>query len=182
MLEGLWSGNCVMRMKMGAYSEEKKNPFPLTGARGLSLSQLCMWGWAVLENPARGLGGLVWTSWPAPLLCLSFQYSVQGGEYVCLCWTSAWNRTASISCAEAVGKSSSPTLTTHAGLVICSVVVYLLDTKSHALLFLLSSWSSKNVLQISLLYQQLLNEPLWTYHVVLFYFVNAVDMFVLVLF
>lgn len=182
MLEGLWSGNCVMRMKMGAYSEEKKNPFPLTGARGLSLSQLCMWGWAVLENPARGLGGLPGP--PDQRLCfVSVSIILFRVESTCVCAELlAWNRTASISCAEAVGKSSSPTLTTHAGLVICSVVVYLLVTKSHALLFLLSSWSSKNVLQISLLYQHLLNEPLWTYHVILFYFVNAVDMFVLVLF
>lgn len=122
----------------GSLLRREKKPFSLNWCPGPFLVSAVHVGlsWRIQQEAWGGLSGP-----PDQHLCfVSVSNILFREESTCVCAELlAWNRTASISCAEAVGKSSSPTLTTHAGLVICSVVVYLLDTKSHALLFLLSS-------------------------------------------
>lgn len=121
---------------------EKKPLFPLTGAWGLSLCQLRMWGrvvvlWgAVLENPARDCGGLSGAA--DQQLCfvsVSIILSRVESTWVCakLLACRTRSRIASLSCAEDISKDFFPTLTALTGFVIYSVVVYLLVTKSHAL-------------------------------------------------
>lgn len=144
MLEGLWSGNCVMRMKIRAYSEEKKlfslnwclGPFLISIAH---TGQSCgAWSGCAGESSKRlwCLGGLSGAS--DQLLCfvsISIILFMVESTHICakLVASRSRDRIASVSCAEAASKGSFPTLTTLTGLVICSVVVYLLVTKSHAL-------------------------------------------------